>query len=101
MGANRWPSRWRQTFAGMWVGCLQPPQEQGYDGLGEGLAFRRTPNRRTIPLCLYNYYRYLNAIQIWPGSSGSGSRTGMSGFSGGLSGSLIGGGAGSAGVRQS
>jgi hypothetical protein len=36
--------------------------------------------------------------QIWPGSSGSGSRTGTSGFSGGSMGSLTGGGAGSAGV---
>jgi hypothetical protein len=38
--------------------------------------------------------------QICSGSSGSGSRTGASGFSMGLGGSLIGGGMGSAGVRR-
>jgi hypothetical protein len=38
--------------------------------------------------------------QICSGSSGSGSRTGASGFSIGLGGSLIGGGMGSAGVRM-
>jgi len=38
--------------------------------------------------------------QICSGSSGSGSRTGASGFSGGEGGSLIGGGMGSAGVRR-
>ncbi len=37
---------------------------------------------------------------IWPGSSGSGSRTGMSGFSGGSGGSWIGNGCGSAGIRN-
>ena len=37
------------------------------------------------------------AIQISPGSCGSGSRTGASGFSGGSIGSLMGAGAGSAG----
>jgi len=39
-------------------------------------------------------------IQICPGSLGSGSRTGASGLSGGLGGSLIGGGMGSGGVRS-
>lgn len=38
--------------------------------------------------------------QIWPGSSGSGSRTGTSGFSGGSIGSWTGGGIGSAGARN-
>lgn len=38
--------------------------------------------------------------QIWPGSSGSGSRTGTSGFSGGSMGSWTGGGIGSAGERS-
>ncbi|MGA8617731.1 MAG: hypothetical protein WB660_04330 [Candidatus Sulfotelmatobacter sp.] len=38
-------------------------------------------------------------VQICSGSSGSGSRTGASGFSIGVGGSLIGGGIGSAGVR--
>ncbi len=38
--------------------------------------------------------------QICAGSSGSGSRTGASGFSGGFGGSLIGGGEGSAGARR-
>ena len=38
--------------------------------------------------------------QICAGSSGSGSRTGTSGFSGGLGGSLMGAGEGSEGVRR-
>lgn len=38
--------------------------------------------------------------QIWPGSSGSGSRTGRSGFSGGSGGSWIGDGSGSPGMRS-
>ncbi len=53
------------------------------------------------PLCLPSTSFKANASQnqICPGSSGSGSRIGTSGFSGGF-GSLIGGGAGSEGMRK-
>jgi hypothetical protein len=65
------------------------------------LADALPPERAIVSEPLETLASYVvSGPQIWPGSSGSGSRTGTSGFSGGSMGSLTGGGAGSAGVLK-
>jgi hypothetical protein len=69
--------------------------------VGEGLPIQENHQPRDNTIMSIGLLYIFNISQIWPGSSGSGSRTGMSGFSGGLSGSRMGGGAGSEGARRS
>jgi hypothetical protein len=66
------------------------------------MFLRKHLNNRRFPVCIRRASNPLRLIdtQICPGSSGSGSRTGTSGFSGGSIGSCIGGGEGSDGIRS-